>query len=195
MLALLEVILLRIQQLLLFDDFLFFVLELGVLISDFALIYSEFDFWDFDEVFDGWTFSWVDVEALFYDSFKVLRITFRYAFDLAFYDLFSQSQVVFGCKGRQQADQLVDDTAQTPYVRLLIVLLLVHLLRTHVVRRSNIGLSHQAFVVVLSVCLYYSRETKVAQFDVVVGVKEDVARFEVSMKNFASLDSAHMALP
>lgn len=51
---------------------LFFVLQFGVLVSDFALIYAQFYFRNFDQVFNCRTVLWLFVQHMLYHQLEVL---------------------------------------------------------------------------------------------------------------------------
>ena len=89
--------------------------------------------------------------------------------------------MVLGLKGRPQSGKLIDDAAEGPDVGLLIVALVVDLLGAHVIGRADVGVGEHTIVV------HHAGETEVADFDVVVGVKENVTGLEIAVDDFLGL--------
>jgi len=81
------------------------------------------------------------------DAPKFVREVNRDAFVLTFFDLKGKSELVLSLERWSECRHFISQAAQAPYVALLIVLLLVDLLRAHVVRCANVGLSiHRTIV-------------------------------------------------
>ena len=81
------------------------------------------------------------------DAPKFIREVNRDAFVLTFFDLKGESELVLSLERWSECRHFISQAAQAPYVALLIVLLFVDLLRAHVVRCANVGLSiHRTIV-------------------------------------------------
>lgn len=76
-----------------------------------------------------------------------------------------------------QGAQFVYYAPKRPNVALFVVFLVVNLLRRHVVRGANVREGELRLVV------EHSGQTEVAQFDVAVQVKENVARFQIPVQD------------
>jgi hypothetical protein len=101
----------------------------------------------------------------------------RKSSDLSGLDHPPEVMLSLGLEGRMETSDLVDDTAEGPDVRFLVVALIGDLFRTHVVRSAYLSLSINRFVP------HLPGETEVPNLHVHVLVQEHISRLEVSMQN------------
>ena len=85
-------------------------------------------------------------------------------------------------EGVLESAELIQDAAQGPDVRLVCVWLVLAYLRGHVVRRAL----HREGVI--GGALQHLRDTKVSKFDGIILGQEYILRFEISVKNLATMN-------
>ncbi len=78
-------------------------------------------------------------------------------------------------KRRSQSCCLVNYAASAPNITLLVILLIVDLFRTHVIGGADMSVG------IHRVLVHHPGQPKVTKFDVLFGVEEDVAGFQIPM--------------
>ena len=111
---------------------------------------------------------------------EIFGITKRNAIEFTLLYLFGKREVVAGFKGPPQCGQLVDEATSRPNVRFLVVFSITHLLRRHVIWRTNVRLRE------LRMLPHLSTQPKVSQFNVVSLIDENIGRFDIPVKHFST---------
>ena len=96
-------------------------------------------------------------------------------FDLSFDNHVHQLVEIVGVEGRVTSEHFVKNAPESPEVGVVVIRPVFDQLWTHVQRCAFDGREHHGL------CAHGTRETKVAQFDLVVLAEQNILRFHVSM--------------
>ena len=137
------------------------------------------------DLLDGGSLVWILDQHLRQQLLEVRRVHLGKGRIGALQDFLDEAFHVLGVEGVVESGDLVENAAETPNIRFLVVRLFLADLRREIVRSADGGIGAVVGV------LQYSGDAEVSNLDVSLRSEEDVLGFQIAMQDLFVMDVIH----